>query len=98
MSEAEADLRRPALARLRPECILGGELSGATFGVVGMGRIGRRYAELVRGWRREILYTSRTGKQDAERELGVLQGSLADILERADVVSLHRRRPPRPPG
>ncbi len=89
MSEAEADLRGGRWRGFDPGAYLGLELTGATFGVVGMGRIGRRYAELVRGLAGEILYTSRTRKQDAERELGVRQVSLADILERADVVSLH---------
>jgi glyoxylate reductase len=89
MSEAEADLRRGHWRGFDPGAYLGGELSGATFGVVGMGRIGRRYAELVRGFAGEILYTSRSRKEDAERELGVRQVELEEILRGADVVSLH---------
>jgi glyoxylate reductase len=89
MSEAEADLRRGHWRGFDPGAYLGGELSGATFGVVGMGRIGRRYAELVRGFAGEILYTSRSRKEDAERELGVRQVELEQILRGADVVSLH---------
>ena len=89
LGDAERDLRSGAWLGWDPAAYRGLELTGATFGVVGMGRIGRRYAELVRGLAGEILYTSRTRKQDAERELGVLHVSLADILERADVVSLH---------
>src|SRR5688572_23083471 len=41
MSEAEADLRGGRWSGLRPDGYLGLELSGATFGIVGMGRIGR---------------------------------------------------------
>ena len=89
MSEAEADLRRGHWRGFDPGAYLGRELSGATFGVVGLGRIGRRYAELVRGFAGEILYTSRTRKEDAERELGVRQAALEEILRGADVVSLH---------
>jgi glyoxylate reductase len=89
MSEAEADLRRGHWRGFDPGAYLGRELSGATFGVVGMGRIGRRYSELVRGFAGEILYTSRTRKEDAERELGVRQVALEEILRGADVVSLH---------
>src|SRR5207244_1352043 len=62
---------------------------GATLWVVGMGRIGRRYAELVRGFAGEILYASRTRKVDAERELGVRQVALEEIFRLGDVVSLH---------
>ena len=37
----------------------------------------------------EVLYVSRTRKEDAERELGVRQVALKEIFRRADVVSLH---------
>jgi glyoxylate reductase len=89
LNEAEADLRAGAWTGLEPGGYLGIELSGATFGIVGMGRIGRRYAELVRGLAGEILYASRTPKADAERELAAVQVELEELLRRADVVSLH---------
>jgi glyoxylate reductase len=98
MSEAEADLRGGRWRGFDPSAYLGLELTGATFGVVGMGRIGRRYAELVRGLAGEILYTSRTRKEDAERELGVRQVPLEEILRRADVVSLHLPATPETTG
>jgi glyoxylate reductase len=88
-TEAEADLRGGRWAGLDPGGYLGLELSGATFGVVGMGRIGHRYAELVTGLAGEIVYTSRTPKHRAERELGAVRVTLDDLLRRADVVSLH---------
>ena len=47
MSDAEASLRAGRWVGWDPGALLGLELSGATFGVVGMGRIGGRYAELV---------------------------------------------------
>jgi glyoxylate reductase len=89
MSEAEADLRGGRWRGWDPGAYLGLELTGATFGVVGMGRIGRRYAELVAGFAGEVLYTSRTPKEDAERKLGVRRVALEEIFRRADVVSLH---------
>ena len=46
--------------------MLGLELSDATFGIVGLGRIGRRYAELVRPLAGTLLYTARSPKPDAE--------------------------------
>ena len=52
---------------------LGIGLSGATFGIVGMGRIGRRYAELVRPLAGSILYTAREPKPEAEAALGAEQ-------------------------
>jgi glyoxylate reductase len=88
-TEAEADLRGGRWRGWDPGAYLGLELTGATFGVVGMGRIGRRYAELVVGFAGEVLYASRTPKEDAERELGVRRVALEEIFRRADVVSLH---------
>ncbi len=88
-SEAERQLRAGGWVGWDPGEHLGLELSGATFGVVGMGRIGRRYAELVVPLAGEILYASRSRKADAERALGATQVGLAELLRRADVVSLH---------
>jgi glyoxylate reductase len=88
-TEAQTDLRGGRWRGWDPGAYLGLELTGATFGVVGMGRIGRRYAELVVGFAGEVLYASRTPKEDAERELGVRRVELEEILRRADVVSLH---------
>ena len=88
-TEAEADLRAGRWRGPDPDGYLGLELSGATFGIVGMGRIGRRYAELVSGLAGEIVYTSRTRKAGAERGLGAVRVELEELLRRADVVSLH---------
>ncbi len=68
---------------------LGIELSGATFGIVGMGRIGRRYAELVSPMADSIIYTSRTSKPDAESVLGAQRADLDRLLLDSDVVSIH---------
>jgi len=89
MSEAEADLRRGRWQGWDPGAYLGLELSGATFGVIGLGRIGRRYAELVAGFAGEVLYVSRARKEDAERALRVRRVALEEVFSRADVVSLH---------
>ncbi len=86
---AEADLRAGRWEGLDALGYLGLELSGAVFGVVGMGRIGSRYAELVRPLAAEILYTSRSPKAREEQVLGAAHVELGELLARADVVSLH---------
>jgi glyoxylate reductase len=98
MSEAEADLRGGRWTGLRPDGYLGLELTGATFGVVGIGRIGRRYAELVRPMAGRILYTANSPKPDAERELGAEQAELGELLAQADVVSVHAPGTPETAG
>jgi glyoxylate reductase len=87
--EAEAVLREGRWSGWDPGALLGLELSGATFGVVGLGRIGRRYAELVRPLAGELLYAARSAKPDTEGELGAVRVKLGELLERSDVVSLH---------
>lgn len=86
---AEAELRAGRWHGWDPGAFLGSELSGATFGIIGLGRIGRRYAELVRPMAREILYVARSAKPEAERELAARRVELGALLERSDVVSLH---------
>jgi glyoxylate reductase len=57
---------------------LGADVTGRTLGIVGAGRIGRAVAERARGFRMEVLFTSRTS--------GV---PLVELLARSDFVSLH---------
>ena len=63
-----------------PDFLLGEELSGATLGIVGMGRIGSAVARRAEGFGMEVIHTSRGGGR------GVL---LDELLERSDFVSLH---------
>jgi glyoxylate reductase len=88
-SAAEADLRAGRWGGWDPGAYLGLELSGATFAVVGLGRIGRRYAELVRPLAGELLYVAHSAKPEAESGLGAIRAELGEALSRADVVSLH---------
>jgi glyoxylate reductase len=89
MNDAERDLREGRWSGWDPAAYRGLELQGATVGVVGLGRIGRRYAELVRGIGAEVVYTARGRKDEAERDLGARMLELDDLLEVADVVSVH---------
>ena len=67
-SEAEAELRAGRWTGWDPEDFLGLELSEATFGIVGLGRIGTRFAELVKPLAGELLYTpARTSRRPSAR-------------------------------
>jgi glyoxylate reductase len=69
---------------------LGQDVSGATLGLVGFGRIARAVARRARGFDMRILYTKRTRlAADEEQDLGVEHRSLDDLLREADAVSLH---------
>src|SRR5512133_2932491 len=89
LPEAERDLRAGRWQGWDPAAYRGLELSGATVGVVGMGRIGARYAELVSGFGVDLLYTARSRKPAAEQRLGAAMVGLEELLRRSDVVSLH---------
>lgn len=64
---------------------LGSELYGKTLGIVGLGRIGTKVAELGRVFGCKILTYNRTPKN---RE-GTEQTSLEDLLKHSDIVSIH---------
>lgn len=89
LSEAERDLRSGRWRGWDPAAYRGLELSGATVGVVGLGRIGTRYAELLAGFGVELLYSARSPKPEPESRLGATRVELEELLRRSDVVSLH---------
>lgn len=64
---------------------LGFELRGKTLGVIGLGTIGRRVAELGLGLGMKIIAHSRSQK----RMDNVAFVSLDDLLRRSDIVSIH---------
>lgn len=86
---AEKDLRAGTWQGWDPARWRGFELSGATVGVVGAGRIGGRFLELVSGFGGERLYTARNPKPDLEERLGATMVGLDELLGRSDLVSLH---------
>jgi len=68
----------------------GPELLGKTLGVVGLGRTGRRVAEIARhAFRMDVLYHDSIARGDAEAALGVRRVSLDDLLAASDFVTLH---------
>jgi glyoxylate reductase len=89
LSDAERELRTGSWSGWDPAAHRGLELTGAVVGVVGLGRIGARYAELLRGFDVELLYAGPRPKPEAERRLGAVRVELPELLRRADTVSLH---------
>src|SRR5207244_6606998 len=63
--------------------LLGDEVSGATIGIVGLGRIGSAVARRARAFDMRVLYTRRRAGDEEEHR------PLDDLLAEADVVSLH---------
>lgn len=68
--------------------LVGFELFGKTFGVVGTGAIGSRVAKIAKAFGCKVLAYSRTPKTEL-LELGVEYVALDELLEQSDFVSLH---------
>lgn len=68
--------------------LVGFELYGKTFGVVGTGAIGSRVAQIAKAFGCRVIASSRTEKQEL-KDAGVEYVSLATLLQSADFVSLH---------
>jgi glyoxylate reductase len=86
IAEADAITRSGSWPQDEPEPFLGRELTGATVGLVGFGRIARRVAELLRSFEVRLLFTSRS---DARSPAGGERRELPDLLATSDFVSLH---------
>jgi glyoxylate reductase len=66
------------------------EVTGATLGIIGLGRIGRAVARRARGFDMRLLYTKRDRLPESqESDLGVEFRSLDDLLQEADIVTVH---------
>ncbi len=87
--ETDRILRRGEWTGWEPEQFLGRELRGATVGLVGLGRIGGRVAELLAGFGAELVFTSRHRQDDAAARHGARQVELDELLAISDFVSLH---------
>ncbi len=98
MSDAERDLRAGHWKGWDPAAYRGIEIRGSTVGVVGMGRIGHRYASLAHGLGAEIIYAGPTAKPEVESELNARRLDLPKLFEAADVASLHAPATPETRG
>jgi glyoxylate reductase len=83
-SDAESDLREGRWSGWGFGDHLARDVHGATLGLVGFGRIGRAVAQRASGFDMQVIHTTR-------RDTGLpgFVGSLDELLERSDVVSLH---------
>ena len=73
-----------------PELLLGSELKGKTLGIVGLGRIGSRVAEMaVKGMGMKVSYFDVKPSAEFEKEFQATFQDLDSLLKEADFVSIH---------
>lgn len=66
----------------------GMEIKGKKFGVIGLGDIGTRTAELAQAFGADVSYWSRSRKEDAEKN-GITYCELDDLLANSDIITLN---------
>jgi glyoxylate reductase len=89
LHEAASSIPQGEWRTWEPLGYIGQDVSGATLGIVGMGRIGFGMAKRATGFGMRILYFDMTHNEDAEAETGAAKVELDDLLRESDFVSLH---------
>ena len=72
-----------------PIDFLGPDVTGATLGIVGFGRIGQGLAKRAQGFDMRILYFDRQRNPEAEQKYGAQFVELETLLRESEFVSLH---------
>jgi glyoxylate reductase len=85
--ESHLDAQNGHWKTWEPLGYLGLDLVGKTVGIVGLGRIGSAVARrLHRGWDMNVIYTSRSPRPDAEKELKAKRVTFDQLLAESDFV------------
>lgn len=94
--EADAFVRAGEFHGWEPEMLLGKDISGATLGLAGFGRIARAVARRALGFGMEVIFAPRPPghREVSEEELGEFAGQVTqvrweELVERSDFLSLH---------
>lgn len=72
-----------------PETLLGADLSGATLGIIGLGRIGQAMAQRAGGFNLRIIACDPVLSDEDIRGRGAEPVALEDLLRQSDFVSVH---------
>ncbi len=72
-----------------PTLLLGADITDATLGIVGFGRIGQAMAMRARGFNMRVLYNNRRRVPEAENFIGATFVDLDTLLAESDFVSVH---------
>src|SRR5207247_3343095 len=90
--EADRLVREGQWEGWAPTQLLGADVFGKTLGVVGMGRIGRAVARRALGFGMAVLYhTQHPLRHDEELVLHAKSLPLPQVLQAADIVTIHTR-------
>lgn len=94
--EGEKLVRSGDFTGLKPDLLLGADISGTRLGIAGFGRIGKAMAQRALGFGMEVVFVQRPpqDRQVNDDELGELAGKVTqvswdELIETSDHISLH---------
>lgn len=88
-SEGERLVRSAAWKDWSPAFMVGTQVTGKRFGVIGMGRVGRVTATRARGFDMAVHYYNRNKLIDNLEAGATFHANMDDLLPNADVLSIH---------
>jgi glyoxylate reductase len=88
LGEGERIVRANKWTGWEPLQLLGGDVTGATLGIIGFGRIGQAVARRAEGFGMQVIYWNRSTLPEAV-ESQAMRVSLEKVLRQSDFVSLH---------
>jgi glyoxylate reductase len=88
IGEGERIVRAKQWTGWQPLQLLGADVTGATLGIIGYGRIGRALARRAQAFHMRVIYWNRT-RLPVSEEVGATYASFDDVLRQSDFVSLH---------
>lgn len=90
VTEGDAVMRAGHFPGWSPLYMPGGDVTGATLGIFGFGRIGRAVARRARGFAMPVLYHQRHRVEEAvEREFGATFVPFERLVAESDILTIH---------
>ncbi len=87
--ESDAVMRSGQWQGWGPLQFIGGDVTGATLGIVGAGRIGTAMALKSKGFQMKVLYSDAIRNEVLEQQLQAEKVDFDTLLEQSDYVSIH---------
>lgn len=91
--EADSYVRKGMWTGFKSDLMLGPDIFGKTVGIVGLGRIGKAFAQRARAFGLKILYTRSSNNKSSDttfdKNMDARQVDLKTLLSSSDFVSLH---------
>jgi len=88
-NEGEKMIREREYKGWKPNLLLGTELKGKIFGIIGAGRIGNAVAIRAAGFGVKILYSDKLKNKELEKQLGAKKVSAETLLKKSHFISIH---------